>query len=124
MRLRSSRQSWCAALLIASSFAVAALTAGCGYGHRTTSPSELEKNPSSFDGQTVTVSGTVRNPGTRERRRGVVEMYELCDSACVNVVQFGEVKVSDGSQLTVTGRFRSSSRRRHGMANTIVVPNP
>jgi hypothetical protein len=109
-----------AAALIAA-LAALALTDGCGHGGQSVAPSALAANPSNYNGQDVTVSGTAKNPTARQMRRGSATVYQLCDSACITVVQFGNPNVSDGSQVTVTGRFRDSFGRRQIMANVLIV---
>ncbi len=62
-----------------------------------------------------------KNPRTRQTRRGTATTYQLCDSACINVVQFGSVNVSDGSKQTVSGRFRATFGRQRRMMNVLIV---
>jgi hypothetical protein len=109
MRSRSNRRSWYGAAILAPCVAVIAALAGCGHAKSGIAPSALVGNSSNYDGQTVTVSGTVKGAGTAEGRRGMMTRYQLCDNDCINVVQFGNAKVSDGSQLTLTGRFHAAS---------------
>ena len=78
-------------------------------------------NPASYDEQDVTVSGTVKNPTTRHFPRGTATRYQLCDSACVTVIQFGDAGVTDGTTASVTGRFHTQFGRRHVMTNVVVV---
>lgn len=93
----------------------------CGHNAQTVAPSALSANPSSYDQQDITVSGTVKNPGTRQTRRGTATTYQLCDTACINVVQFGSANVSDGSNQTVSGRFRATFGRKRTMTNVLIV---
>jgi len=69
------------------------------------------------------VAGTVKNPTSRDTRRGTATTYQLCDSACITVIAFGgaSANVSDGSQTTVSGRFRASFGRKQMMTNVLVV---
>lgn len=101
--------------------AAAALTVACGHTSQSVAPSALAANPSTYDGQSVTVSGTAKNPTARQTRRGTATVYQLCDSACINVIQFDNPNVSDGSQVTVSGHFRASFGRQHSMSNVLVV---
>jgi cytochrome c-type biogenesis protein CcmE len=98
-----------------------ALTIACGHSAQSVTPSALSADPSTYDGQDVTVSGTVKNPGTRQMRRGTATTYQLCDSACINVVQFVGASVADGSKLTVTGRFRATFGRETAITNVLIV---
>jgi hypothetical protein len=78
--------------------------------------------PTAFDGQDVSVTGTVKDPTAHQFRRVSVTTFQLCDSACVNVVQFGTANVSDGDQQTVSGTFHHAfGRRRFHMQDVVVV---
>jgi hypothetical protein len=116
----SISQLFRAATQIALIVAVA-LTVACGHTSQSVAPSALAANPSDYDGQSVTVSGTAKNPTARQMRRGTATVYQLCDTACINVVQFDNPNVSDGSQVTVSGHFRASFGREHAMSNVLVV---
>ena len=88
-------------------------------------PSALVAAASQYDTQTVTVTGTVKNVTTRNGPRGTMTQYQLCDTQCVNVVQFGEAKVTEGQTQTVSGRFRASvSRGQMKMQNVIMAGMP
>lgn len=93
----------------------------CGHSAQTVAPSGLAADPSTYDGQDVTVSGTAKSLGTRQTRRGTATTYQLCDSACINVVQFGGTAVTDGSTVTVAGRFRATFGRQTAMTNVLIV---
>jgi hypothetical protein len=101
---------------------VAALVlVGCGGGAKSASPSQLSSNAADYDGQSVSVSGTAKDPQTRTTRRGPMVRYQLCDTACINVVQFGDTSVTDGSKITVSGFFRQSFGRIHKFSNVLIV---
>jgi formylmethanofuran dehydrogenase subunit C len=93
----------------------------CGHASQPVAPSALASNPAGYDGQDVTVTGTAKNPTTRLMRRGTDTIYQLCDNACINVVQFGDTNVAEGGQVTVSGRFHTSFGRRMTMSNVLVV---
>jgi hypothetical protein len=93
----------------------------CGHSSQSIAPSALASDPATYDESDVTVSGTAKNPRTRQGRRGTITLYQLCDTACVNVVQFGNANVANGNQLTVSGRFHASFGRRMKMSNVLVV---
>jgi hypothetical protein len=99
----------------------AGLTVGCGQKSESVSPSQLAANPSQYDDQSVTVSGTAKNPTARQMRRGTATVYQLCDSTCINVIEFNNPNASDGSNVTVSGRLRASFGRQHTMSNVVVV---
>ncbi len=104
-----------AALLIAL-----ASTVACGHTTQV-APSSLAANPADYDGQSVTVSGTAKNPTAMQMRRGTATTYQLCDSACITVIAFGDTNISDGSQVTTSGRFRASFGRKQMMTNVLIV---
>ena len=95
--------------------------AACGGGAKSVTPSALASSPATYDGQSVSVSGTAKDMRTRETRRGHLVLYQLCDSACVNVVQFGDATVTDGSTVSVTGMFRAAFGRVKRIQNVVVV---
>jgi hypothetical protein len=101
--------------------AAVALTTACGHNSQSVAPSAVAGNPSSYDEQDITVSGTAKNPVTRHMRRGAATTYQICDTACVNVIQFGEASIADGSQQTVTGRFHTTFGRRRHLTDVLVV---
>lgn len=109
------------AITYAALLAAVASTIGCSHTSQTVAPSALAANPANYDGQDVTVSGAVKNPTTRQTRRGTATTYKLCDSACINVIAFGDTNVADGSQVTVSGRFRATFGRQTVMTNVLVV---
>ncbi len=101
--------------------AAVASTVACAHTSQSVAPSALAANPANYDGQSVTVSGTVKNPTARETRRGTATAYQLCDNACINVIEFDNTNVSDGSQVTVSGRFRASFGRQQTITNVLLV---
>jgi FlaG/FlaF family flagellin (archaellin) len=119
--MRSRLYSRLGAALTVAATAVLVSLAGCGHSSQSVAPSALAANPANYDNQDVTVSGTAKNPTARQMRRGTATVYQLCDSACINVVQFGTSNVSDGGQTTVSGHFRASFGRNRMMSNVLVV---
>jgi hypothetical protein len=119
--MRSSPSFLPRAATIAALAATVTLAGGCGHSGQSVAPSALAANPSNYDRQELTVSGTAKNPTARQMRRGTATLYQLCDNACINVIEFGNPNVEDGSQVTVTGRFLSSFGRAHVMTNVLVV---
>ncbi|MBV8490679.1 MAG: hypothetical protein JO199_09130 [Candidatus Eremiobacteraeota bacterium] len=100
-----------------------AATAACGpKAAASASPSALTGDPTTYDGQSVSVSGTVKNPHTRQGRRGTIDLYQLCDTACINVVQFGNAALpSEGSTVSETGTFRATFGRVKQISNVLMV---
>lgn len=96
-------------------------TTGCGHSRQSVTPTALVTNPSQYDGQDIMVGGTAHGPRQREMRRGTATIYQLCDTNCINVVEFGNSNISDGSQVTVSGRFRAIFGRQQKLTNVVVV---
>ena len=62
--------------------------------------------PASFDGQHLTVNGTVQQLNERTSRRGNdYTTFDLCDASCVHVYSYGHPKIANGQTLTVNGKF-------------------
>ena len=65
-------------------------------------------NPTNFDGQHVTVSGTTQYVRAKTSHRGDdYETFSLCEQACVNVFTWGYPQVAEGKRLTVNGTFEA-----------------
>ncbi len=63
-------------------------------------------NPTSFDGQHLTVSGTIAQLAERTSRRGNdYATFDLCDTACLHIYVRSHPKIADGQTLTVSGKF-------------------
>ena len=71
-------------------------------------PSAIMAGPSAYDGKTVTVSGTVGKYQTQKTATGTVAAFQLCDSACVLVIDQTAAARTDGSKATVTGTFETT----------------
>jgi len=85
-------------------------------------PSTVLSNTQSYDGQPVSVSGTVKGFSTRRTPRGTISMYQLCDRQCVNAVDRAGGAQTNGSTATVNGTFHASLQtRRQTLTNVIVV---
>jgi hypothetical protein len=70
--------------------------------------SQLLSNPTIFDRQHVTVSGTAQYVRPKTSRRGNdYETFNLCEQACVNVFTWGHPHIDNGQQLTVNGTFQA-----------------
>jgi hypothetical protein len=108
-----------AAALLATSLSLAACG---GSSAASATPSALASSPSTYDGQSVSVNGTAKNPHARKMKRGgVAYMYQLCDAQCINVIQFGANPVTDGTSIAVTGTFHATFGRVHQQNNVLVV---
>jgi cytochrome c-type biogenesis protein CcmE len=101
------------------------IAAGIALAATPLAPSAVVAAASTYDTKTVTVSGTVKNVKTRNGPRGTITSFELCDTQCVNVVQFGSATITEGQTQTVTGQFRASlSRGQMTMQNVIMTGSP
>jgi len=115
----SSARSFTVGLLFA---ATVLAVAACGGGAKAVTPSALTGDPTTYDGQSVAVSGTAKNVHSRKTRRGTALLYDLCDNSCIHVFQFGSgATVAEGSTVNVTGTFRQSFGRMQQIANVLVV---
>jgi cytochrome c-type biogenesis protein CcmE len=113
---RISMRAGAAALVLA--FAVT----GCGQSAKSATPSALAQSPSDYDGQSVSVGGTAKSPAVRKTKRGHLLTFQLCDSACINVVEFGDAAtVDDGATVSLTGTFHETFGRMRRMNNVLVV---
>jgi hypothetical protein len=85
-------------------------------------PSAILANPSSYDGKTVTVTGTVAHFQTSSTPMGTVAGFQLCDSKCVVVIDKTNTSHSNGASATVTGTFHVTFKGpRKSFNNAIVV---
>jgi hypothetical protein len=110
------------ASVLACALLVLTFGAGCGSKAQATTPSGLTGDPATYDGQIVSVSGTAKNPRTRKLRRGGTAVtYQLCDSTCIHVFQFGDGSVTDGSTVSVTGTFHATFGRVRQTSNVLLV---
>lgn len=84
-------------------------------------PSTIVASPSSYDGKSVTVTGTVRNVQTSHTPIGNVTGFQLCDSKCVVVIDKTNGSHADGSAATVTGTFHTTFKGPRKTFNNAVV---
>ncbi len=68
-------------------------------------PSGILASPTKYDRRNVEVLGIVRAMAVRRIPGGVVTQFALCDSVCVNVVEYSRPSFSIGQSLTVEGKF-------------------
>ena len=75
-------------------------------------PGDLIAHGSTYDGQTVSVVGTVSDLRAHVSRKGnAYATFELCaSSACVRVFEWGTPALSDSQRLTVHGKFSVEKR--------------
>lgn len=85
-------------------------------------PSAIVGSPSTYDGQTVTVTGKVTNFQTSQTPMGTVAGYQLCDTQCVVVIDESNHAQTNGSSATVTGTFHATFKTpRKTFTNAVVI---
>jgi hypothetical protein len=85
-------------------------------------PSALIAAASTYDGKSVTVTGTVKSFQTSSTPMGTVAGFQLCDSKCVVVIDKTNQSHSNGASATVTGTFHSTFKGpRKTFTNAIVI---
>ena len=64
-------------------------------------------NPTSFDTQHLSVSGTVAQLAEKTSKRGnAYATFDLCDgTSCMHVYSYGHPKLTNGQTVTVNGKF-------------------
>ncbi len=68
-------------------------------------PSGILASPASYERKNVTVLGIVQGIAMRAIPGGVITQFALCDSRCINVVEFSKPNFYVGQSLTVAGVF-------------------
>jgi hypothetical protein len=68
-------------------------------------PSGILAAPNKFERQNVTVLGIVQGISARQIPGGWITQLALCDSRCINVVEFAKPTFQVGQSLTVAGTF-------------------
>jgi cytochrome c-type biogenesis protein CcmE len=100
---RLSKRAWIACLAV-----VVSLVAAVGAWALQSSPTAILGEPDRFDGQIVTISGTVTNVQPQVSQRGNAYFtFELSDGRkSITVFKFGESPCRTGATATVEGRFQ------------------
>jgi len=63
-------------------------------------------SPATYDGQHVTVAGTLHDLQEKTSQRGnAYDVFSLCADRCVHVFTFGRPKLVEEQKLTVSGTF-------------------
>jgi cytochrome c-type biogenesis protein CcmE len=113
MKLRRFKLGFEAALVAAILLFGMALTS-IAHADATLAPSTVTAATTNYDGQSITVTGTVKNIQTRQMKRGgTLTTYDLCDTACISVVDFTTPTLKEGDTHVVTGKFQTSVPRFH-----------
>ena len=85
-------------------------------------PSAIVANPSSYDGKSVTVAGTVKGFQTSSTPMGTVAGFQLCDSECIVVIDKTNQSRSNGATATVSGIFHATFKApRKTFTNAVVI---
>ncbi|HTU69026.1 MAG TPA: sulfite exporter TauE/SafE family protein [Candidatus Baltobacteraceae bacterium] len=88
-------------------------------------PSGILAAPAKYERKNVTVIGIVEDVTVRAIPGGVVSQFALCDSRCINVVEFTRPSFAPGQSLTVAGTFHTIFSNGIIQArNVIIVSNP
>ena len=87
-----------------------------------TAPSAIVANPASYEGKTVTVTGTISNLQVNKTMFRKVTGFQLCDTKCVVVIDQTNAAHHNGEQATVSGTFQSSFKGpKRSFKNAVVV---
>jgi hypothetical protein len=104
-----------AILLAANALAPSALLA----------PAAIRGSPAQSERKTGTVLGIVQGIAMRAIPGGVITQFALCDSRCINVVEFSKPNFYVGQSLTIAGIFHQIFSNGVIQArNTVVVTAP
>jgi hypothetical protein len=85
-------------------------------------PSAILANPSSFDGKSVSVAGSVAKYQTSKTLMGTVAAFQLCDAKCVVVIDETNTAHKDGDTITVAGTFQTAFKGpRRSFKNVVLI---
>ncbi len=85
-------------------------------------PSQILSNPSSYEGKSVTVSGTISHLQVSKTMFRKVTGYQLCDTKCVVVIDEKNADHHDGEQATISGTFQQSFKGpKRSFDNVILI---
>jgi hypothetical protein len=84
-------------------------------------PSQILSKPSSYDGKSVTVSGTVSHLQVSKSMFRKVTGFQLCDTKCLVVVDETNASHHDGEAATVSGTFQQSFKGPKRSFNNVVL---
>ena len=88
-------------------------------------PSGILQSPAAFERKNVTVLGIVEAVSVRSIPGGFVTQFALCDSRCLNVIEFKKPNFAIGQSLTVAGTFHTIFSSGIIQArNVIIVSQP
>jgi hypothetical protein len=87
----------------------------------TLTPSTIVGTPATYDGQTVSVAGTVQKFKSRNTQMGQVGVFELCDAKCVHVIDKTNQSHTDGSSATISGTFHETFKTPKKTWNNVII---
>jgi hypothetical protein len=100
----------------------AVLSAALPAGAADLTPSALLADPSSYDGKSVSVAGTVGKFQTSKTLLGTVAAFQLCDAKCIVVIDETSTAHKDGDKTTVAGTFHTSFKGpRRSFKNVVLI---
>ncbi len=102
--------------LIAGLFLVAAAS-GIAAASPALSPDAVIANTSTYDGQSISITGVVKNLQTHTGHFGTVESYDVCATQCIHVLDRSGASVTQGSTVTATGVFHAQFQPHGGSGN-------
>ncbi|MGB6984441.1 MAG: hypothetical protein WBD74_00550 [Candidatus Aquilonibacter sp.] len=70
-------------------------------------PSAILGAPAQFERKNVTVLGIIDGISARHISGGWITQFALCDSRCINVVEFSKPTFTVGQSITVAGTFHT-----------------
>lgn len=84
-------------------------------------PSGVLASPDKFERKSVTVIGFVQGIVVRAIPGGYITQFDLCDSRCIEVVEFSKPSFRPGQSLTVAGTFHTTFSNGVIQARNVVV---
>lgn len=87
----------------------------------TVAPSTVVASTSTYDGQSITLTGTVSNFETKETAIGEYTRFNLCDTKRILVLDKASQPPTDNTSVTVTGTFHASYKGPHKMWSDVLT---
>lgn len=100
--------------VVLAAFPIAAFAA-------TVVPSNVVASASTYDGQNITLTGTVSNFETKKTAIGEYTRFNLCDTKCILVLDKTSQPHTDNTSVTVTGTFHASYKGPHKMWSDVLT---
>lgn len=87
----------------------------------TVAPSTVVASTSTYDGQSITLTGTVSNFETKKTAIGEYTKFDLCDTKCITVLDKTSQPHTNNASATVTGTFHASYKGPHKMWSDVLT---